>query len=264
MKKITLFLTLLTFLILPLLGNRTLVKAVTPSVTPPATTPTTSLDRAQEIKDRVEERLQEVKDKANRKGFWGTLKQVSNTTLIVDTANGERRVKTSDDTKISLDKKDSNFADLGIGNFLIVNATTDKSENYSAKRISAFSKPPQPGVKRQAVIGKVTSFKADQKLLTITHLKKSLSYDVKVNDKTVITKKVDGKIKKVPFDTITLGDRVVAIAYKEKETSTVFTAKIIHVIPGKAIGQEEPKTTPKPTKAQATSTPKKPSPTTSE
>lgn len=263
MKKLSL---IFTFYLL-LFSYSASAFAISPTPTPPPTgeptstvTPTDPPDRIQQIKDRVTERLEEIKEKAQIRAFWGTLKQINNSTLVLETSRGEKRVKTDDNTKVTLDKKEIKVTDLAIGNFLIVIGTVDKTEILNATKIMAFSKPPKSALKRQVIHGKVTSIQDSIKVLTITNSKKpSLTYEVKVDSKTVITEFVDGKIQKVNFASIAEGDRVVAIATKD---TTLFTAKIIHVIPtsttGKATGQTEDTLTPTPTvkpKSSPTPTP---------
>lgn len=244
MKKI-IFILILLFIF----STTMAVAQTTPT---PKASPTPAEDRLQEIKERVEERLQEIREKGQKKAVWGTLKQISNSTLILDTSRGERRVKTTKETKVSLDKKEVKLTDLGIGNFIIALGSLDANDNFVAKQILAYTKPPKPATVRQAIYGKVTDISTEEKVLTITHPKKpNVVYEVKVTSSTVITKKVDGKIKKVNFEAIVIGDRIVCVAVKDKDSST-FTAKIIHVIPGKAVGLE--KITPTPTTAGTTKT----------
>ncbi|MDP3955225.1 MAG: DUF5666 domain-containing protein [bacterium] len=242
MKKLFLIFTfyLLLFTLAPS------VLAISPTPTPTTTTtPTEAADRVQQIKDRVAERIADIRDKSQIRAFWGTLKQINNSTLVLDTPRGEKRVKTDDNTKITLDKKSVGATDLAIGNFLIVIGTVDNTEMLNATKIMAFSKPPKVVPKRQVIHGKVTNITESNKTLTITNSKKpSLTYDVKVDNKTIITKFVDGKIQKVNFASIAAGDRIVAVAIKD---TTTFTAKIIHVIPGKAVGQTDPEETITPT-----------------
>lgn len=264
MKKIILLFSF-CFLLLPAAAW---AQTPTPKASPTATiTPSpTPTDRLQEIKDRIEERIQEIREKGQKRAVWGILKQINNSTLVLESARGERMVKTTAETKVTLDKKDIKIADLGIGNFLIALGTMDQSDNFVAARILAYSKPPKLATKRQAIYGKVTDISSVEKVLTVTHPKKpSTVYEVKVNDKTIITKKVDDKIKKVNFEAITIGDRIVAVAIQDKDSNS-FTAKLIHVIPGKATGLE--KITPTPTTAGTTKTSptptKKPTPTPTE
>lgn len=234
--------------------------------TTPTPTPSVTPSRLDQIKERVEERIQDIKEKIQTRAFWGTLKQITNSTLIIDSPGGERRVKTDEETKIFLNKKQVKFEDLEIGHFLIVIGTWDtKTETLTAKRVNAYSKPPKPAPKRQAIFGKVSDISGEEKVLMVTHPKKpSIVYEVKVTDKTVITKKVEGSVKKVNFEDIEIGDRIMAVAIKDV-TSNSFTAKLIHVIPGIATGLE--KITPTPTTTgtiSPTPTPKKPTPTPTE
>lgn len=249
MKKIFLLLTFFFFALTPLAAAAQTTPSPHPSITTPA-------ERLKEIRDRVEERIQEVKEKSKTRAFWGTLKEISNSTLVMDTLRGERRVKTTEETKITLDKKKAELADLEIGNFLIVVATLEQNDNLTAQRILAFSKTPKPVPTRQALFGKVSEIKVADKMLVITHLKKGAIFEVRVTEKTIITKKVDEKIKKVNFKDIQVGDRIVAVASKEKEKGA-FVAKLIHVIPG-----QSQNLTPSPAKVSPTPSPTpKPKPT---
>lgn len=198
----------------------------------------TPTEKVQEIRQKAQERVLELKQQAKKRAFWGTLAEITNSTLILETPRGERRVKTDQDTEFFLGKTEIDFEDLEIDNFIIAMGYLDESGTLLTKRIISLKTPPKPAIKRHAVYGKVTDISADEKILAVTHPKKEVTYEVQVTSKTIITKKVEGKMTKVTFADIEMGDRVVAIGTKEEENETI-TARIIHVIPGKAIGLEE-------------------------
>lgn len=207
----------------------------------------TSSTRAQEINDRVKERLEKVENQITKKAFWGTLKAMNNTTLTLDTSKGEQIIKTDDQTTFLSGKTPLKLNDLEIGKFLIVMGTTNADSSLLAKRILLLAKAPKPAPARQAVFGKITDISTEEKILVLTNPKNSgTTFQVKVTDKTVLTKKItDEAVKKVDFAALKIGDRVVAVGTNGNGT---LTAKIIHVIPGKAVGLEENTITPTPTK----------------
>lgn len=239
-----------------LLCSFTPTLAQTPS--PEATSPA---NIREEIKERVKERIEQIQTEFKKRAFWGTLKEISNSTLVLKTPRGEKRVKTTEETKfVGPGQKQIKFQDLEIGNFIIAMGFWQENGTLTAKRVIVLSKPPKPTIKRQAVYGKVVDVSKEEKLLSLTNLiKNDITYEVGATGATIITKMVEGKIKKMDFSAISLGDRVVAVGVKEEESETL-TAKLIHVIPGKAEGIEK-KLSPAPTEGPTPTPTKKPTPT---
>ena len=218
-----------------LLLNTSAAFAQTPTNTP---TPTAS----QEIKEKVQERIDQIKENAQKKAFWGTLKTINDTTLVLDSPRGEKRIKT-DNTTLFVDsaKKTLKIADLEIGNFVIAMGFWTENGTLQGKRLIVLKTAPKRAPVRIAFMGKITDIAKDENILSITQIKKDgLTYEVSVTSKTVLTKKVDGSVKKVLFSALTTGDRLIVIGTKEQVNNAV-TAKIIHVIPSTSV------TTPIPT-----------------
>lgn len=236
MKRVTKKILVLTFAFLILAAP---VIAQTPTPEEEATPP----GRVQEIREQAKEKVMALRATAKKRAYWGNLTEVSNSTLILENPRGERRVKTDEDAKFFLGKAEIAFEDLEIDNFIIAMGYVDENGTLQAKRIISLKKPPKPAVKRHAVYGKVSDISGDEKILALTHPKKDITYEVQVTGSTRITKRVEGKMKKVNFSAIEIGDRVVAIGTKEKESETII-ARILHVIPGKAKGLEKITPTP--------------------
>lgn len=215
------------------------------SPTPEEETATPPAEIREEIKERVQERIEGIRQAVTKRAFWGSLTEITNSTLVLDSPRGERRVLTDKETTfVGAAKEEIKFADLEIGNFIIAMGYLNENGTLTAKRVIALKKPPTPTIKRLAVFGKVTDIDEKDKILTLSHPKTQTTFKVQVTGSTIITKKVEGKIKKVVFTEIEIGDRIVAVGTREKEGG-ILTAKIIHVIPGKAEGLE--KITPIPT-----------------
>jgi len=259
MKYIALIATLLYCYVATL----TLTSAQTPTVKSTLTPTPTSTASSEDIKEKVQARIEEINDKAKKRAFWGTLKEINGTTLVISGPRGEKRIKTDDTTKfVDSAKKEIKITDLEIGNFVISLGFWKENGTLEGKRVLVLKTAPKPAIKRNALSGKVNEIVKEEKVLSLTSGKDNQNtLEVQFNSKTVITKKVDGKIKKVLFSAITVGDRIVIVATKETDNNG-FTAKIAHIIPGLATGQNKvtptpsTKLTPTPTK-KLTPTPTK-------
>ncbi len=112
------------------------------------------------------------------------------------------------------------------------------------KRILVLTKPPKPATKRYAVYGKVADISKDEKILSLVHFKNpEITYEIKITSKTIISTSVDGETKKVNFDSIAVGDKLVTVGIKEDENETL-TAKLIYLV-----SEKTKETTPTPTKS---------------
>lgn len=205
----------------------------------------------QDIKEKVQERIEQISQQAKTKAFFGTLKEINTTTLIIEGPKGERRIKTDESTQfVNPSKKTLKLTDLEIGNFIIAMGFWKENGTLEGKRVVVLPQEPKKPAPRIAFMGKITDISKDEKILSVTEIKKDgITYEVKVNDKTMLlTKQTDGKINKVSFESLALGDRLVIIGLKEKENNAV-TAKIIHVIPLSSASTPTPtiKLTPTPT-----------------
>lgn len=248
MKKI-LILTILTLTIFyistPVFAQEENIPTLPKSPRARLATPTPEDDRQDEIKKRVQNRLENIKEANKKRAFWGTISNISSTSLTINSLGTTRTIKLSDETKITLDKKDSEWTDLKVGFFVIVLGSVDSEDNMAAKLIMAYSKVPKPTPARTAIFGKITNISEDENLIDVLGFKKEgLTSKIKVNNSTIITKKIDGSIKKVKFADLAKGDIVVVIGTKPDDT---ILAKIVHVIPGKAspTPTKTPTTTPK-------------------
>ena len=226
------------------------------SPTPEATSPAVQQLR-EKVKEIVREKIEEVK-MGQKRAFFGEISQISGSVITITNPRGERQIKVSEDTKIlSIGRKEIKLQDLEIGSFVIAMGYLGDNGILEARRIVVIEKPKPPA--REVAFGKVTDISAEEKILTVKNEKKGITYTVVVTEKTIITKKGETKIEKVNFSAIEKGDRVVAIGTPTENETKLITAKIIHVIPGKATGQEvtpTPKASPTPTpKSTLTPTP---------
>lgn len=192
------------------------------------------------VREKVRERVQEIRQGIPR-GYFGEIKQIGDQEFTLATRQEEIQVTVSTETKIiGKNKQNLEFKDLKVGDHCITMGYLTGNKTLEAKRIVLIprSKPPI----RITAFGRVTDISQEEKVLTVKNEKRSLTYTVSINEKTVITKKVDTRIEKVDFSAIKIGDRVIVVGTHKENEEKIINAKIIHVIPGKALGQE--KTTP--------------------
>lgn len=248
--SIFIFLILCSMLTLP-------VRAVSPTSTPtttPTEAPQGSIEEKiqeirEEVKKKVREKIEETK-KGMKAAYVGEVTDITDSTLTLNTSRGERSVMVATDTVIiGKGSKKLALKDLEIGNFVLAMGYLADNNLLEAKRIVVSAKPKL--IVREVAFGKVTDISPDEKILTVKNEKKNLLYTIEVTDKTIITKKADGSVKKVKFTDIAKSDRLVAIGTPTENEEKIIVAKLIHVIPGLALGQEKPTTTvtPKPTKS---------------
>ncbi|MBM3209393.1 hypothetical protein FJZ40_03825 [Candidatus Shapirobacteria bacterium] len=220
--------------------TRAIVIDDTASPTGTLSVPTGSLkEKVQEIrqlvKEKVQERIEEIKKNGTRRAYVGQIATINSTegTLTVDTKKGTRSVTTNEETKIVDAKRQPvEFSSLKVDDLIIAMGIVNEEDVMTAKRIVVMAKPKTPPPNRRAIHGQVTQIKSAEKTVTITRLpKKDLNYTIKATNETKITKKVDGKVQKVEFAKITVGDWLMAVGTWDEKKS-ILTAKIIHVVPG--------------------------------
>jgi len=197
------------------------------------------------VKEKVKERVQEIRQGIPR-AYFGEIKQIGSQEFTLQTRREEIQVTVGSETKIiGKNKQDLQFKDLKLGDYCIAMGFLNENRALEAKRIVLIPKPKPP--KRIAFWGKVSDISSEEKILTVINEKKGLTYTVAVNEKTIITKKVGTSIQRANFSAIEIGDKVAVVGTPSESEEKIVTAKIIHVIPGKAIGTQKPSPSPSPT-----------------
>jgi len=201
------------------------------------------------VREKVRERVEEVRQGIPR-AYFGEIKQIGSQEFTLETRREEIQVKVSAETKIvGKNKQNLEFKDLKVGDYCIAMGYSTENKALEAKRIVLISKPKPP--LRATIFGKVTDISEEEKVLTVKNERRGLTYTIATSEKTMITKKGETRIEKVDFSAIKIGDRVVVVGTRKENEEKIINAKIIHVIPGKALGQEKttptPKSSPSPT-----------------
>lgn len=216
------------------------------------------------LKEKVEEKLTQLANKP--RALIGKITDIQEGSLLIETKTGIKQLKLSEDTKIIDNrddtKKNLETKDLVIGDQVIAMGWTDTKDVLDTKRILVVGA--LPVTTKRAVYGVVQEIKKDS--LVLKHPKKDDIWTIRVDSKTRATKKIDEKMEKVSFSEVQAGDRVAVVGNLDKAVNTL-VAKLIHVIPGKALGSDmQNPTSPSPTPSlKSSATPKptsSPKPTT--
>ncbi len=215
-----------------------------------AQTPTPADDEiSPEIKEKVQERIEAIQESGSRKAaYFGTIADVSNSTLTIESEKGERKIKTDEETDLIGEKGQAiKLEDLEIDDFIIALGYLETDGLLLGKRISVLAEEPEPAETREAVYGEVADISGEEEVISLSSLKDEVTYEIDVTSKTTIEKKVDDKTEEIDFDEIEIGDRLAAVGIKKNDNGTI-TASVIYLIPAGAETAEE-ELTPTPTAA---------------
>lgn len=202
-------------------------KSLTPTLPSPITTTTPIAspsagsieEKVKEIretvKEKVQEKIQEIKDRVEKKGYVGILKEMTDSTLTLETLSGEKLITVDKEAKIiGANKKDIKLKDLEIDQKLICMGTLDENNILVAKRIVVVPLPTKPLPKKNAFIGRIFSIDLKTKVLSLINPKKaSQKFQVKVVDKITIFN--PGSLADLKE-----GDLLIIVTSQEKENDT--------------------------------------------
>jgi len=207
-----------------------------------------------EIKEKVQERIEAIKETGSRKAaYYGTLTDISNSTLTIESEKGERKIQTDEETElIGENSQEIELEDLEIDDFIIALGFIETDGLLLGKRVTVLSEEPEPAESREAVYGEVADVSQEEEVISLSHLIDETIYEIEIISKTIIQKKTGEKIEEIEFEEIEIGDRLAAVGTKGNDNGTI-TASVIYLIPSETeeVGEEEevtptPKATPTP------------------
>ena len=207
-----------------------------------------------EIKEKVQERIEAIKETGSRKAaYFGTLTDVSNSTLTIESVKGERKIQADEEADFIGEKGQViDLEDLEIDDFIIALGYIETDGLLLGKRVTVLSEEPEPAESREAVYGEVADVSSEEEVISLSSLKDEIVYEIEITSKTTIEKKVGEKIEEIEFEEIEIGNRLAAVGIKENENGTI-TASVIYLIPAETgVEEEEEEITPTP---KATPTP---------
>lgn len=186
-------------------------------------------DKARQILEAVREKIKAKQMEPKRKAYVGTLKSISNSTLVLETRIGIKQVKVSSEAAFlrinETVKKEIKFDDLTIGELTIAMGYVADNEVLEAKRI-IISEEPKEEPKREAVCGTIEEINLKKNIIVIKELKTEKTWSLKITSKTEITKKKEGEIGKIDLEEIETGERLVAIGFLGEEENSLKASRI--------------------------------------
>jgi len=200
---------------------------------------------AQDLRDKVKEIVREQivqTQKGQKMAFFGEITDIADLNLKIETNEGQKTLNIATDAAIvSKAGKKMKISELVTGVFAIAMGYAENTNLLGVRRLVLIEKP--AAVEKEAAFGKVTDISSVEKIITIKNEKQNLIYTVEIDDKTLINKKVDGKIQKVKFETITKNDKIIAIGTPSENEHKIITAKTVYVTTENSPTLTEEKTT---------------------
>lgn len=183
------------------------------------------------VREKVKEKLGDLIKKPQ--ATIGSIAQITDHTIEVKTQIDQKTqlIATGDETKLFQitkgKRKEIKFEDLALSqNILAMGLKNDKGV-LDGKRLIVLTDEPPLKNDKQVAYGNVSIL--GKNTLTVKHPKTAEERSIKVIGSTKITGKIDdGKIAKINFMDIKIGDRLVALG--RADDKGLLTASSIHVI----------------------------------
>ena len=206
------------------------VKAVSPT---PATSSAGKNQKVEDIRQAIEKEVRDKLDQAQKGqklAFVGTVSEINGLNLTLQTNDGDQKLNIATDAAlIGKGGKKITMKDLKTNLFTIAMGFMEENDVLGVRRLVVSEKPKT--VSKEIAFGKVTDISKEENVITVKNEKKNIIYTVEITDKTIITKKVDGKIQKVKLEVIETGDYLITIGAPTENEHKLVTAKIIYIIP---------------------------------
>lgn len=194
-----------------------------------ATPSSQSTSSAQKIREAVQEKIKAYST-GRPAGFVGTLKDLADLTLTIETKNGLKQASTSSETTILRlskgSKKTIEFADLTLKEAVIALGYKLENNVLDAKRVIVTTEiTPLP--EREIIIGNITE--KQKNLLTLKTVKNEIK-KMKIDTKTVLTMKNDGQIEEIESEDLGLDNRLIAICKPAAKPDEPLTVLRLHLL----------------------------------
>lgn len=214
----------------------------------PSPGPDSEAEAVEGIREAVREEVQKRLEQASvgqKKAVVGTLTDIINTTLVLDTRQGEVSVRVATDAAILRNRQEIGFEDLELDEYAIAMGYLDEEGQLLGRRI-VVSDQPEPR-DRLSVFGQVTATENGD--LTLRHPQTGQSWTVISSGNTTITKMAAGEKEEIDFDQIAEGDKVVVVGRADEDVPNTLRAILLHVVSSQEPETEavEPEKTPEAT-----------------
>ncbi len=163
-----------------------------------------------------------------KKGAFGQIVNINQSTLTIETNNGETNIKVASDSALigESGKKITND-DLEKDMFIIAMGYIDENLDLEARRLVVDQKPETSD--KQIISGIVTDISNEEKIITIKNEKSGVIYTLMIETKTDLQKQDQEKTEFKDFQT---GDYFVAIGTTSKNENKIINATSVFAIQG--------------------------------
>ncbi len=217
------------YMVIWLIGQLFVSAAFAQEATDSATTSTTAEEKAQQIREAVQEK---IKSYATGKpyAFVGTVKNLANQTLTIETKNGLKQASTSAQTTLlrltKQTRKEIEFSDLELQESVIAMGYLNESGALEVKRLIATEITPPPT--RKIIMGKVSEI--EKSVLTIKNPKSEEIWQIKIDTKSEMTMKEKGEMTEIKLEDIGLDDRLIAICKPAPQENQPLPVLHLHLL----------------------------------
>lgn len=175
----------------------------------------------------------------NNQAVIGSVESVTGSTVVLEEKKSKKKTEAvvGQDTRIiGQDKKLLKVGALKLKDLIAIvsSGSGDATDSGKLKVIKIFVKEATVAaqLKRRAVQGVITKISGN--VLSLTHqIQRDRTYTVVVTEQTVIKLKSEEATGSANLASLVVGQRIVAVG---EPSDSGIVAKLIHVIPGKAIG----------------------------
>ena len=131
---------------------------------------------------------------------------------------------------MGLKREKLSFEDLETGQRLIAMGYLQPDNALEAKRIVFLPEKEEKRIIR-TTFGTIIDKSKEEEILVITpHQNQNQEYEVVLNKKTLLRRRVNGKIKKVKYENLQTGQKVIVVIAPTKSNSSTYNAKLILIL----------------------------------
>lgn len=217
------------FLLFFFLNSHTKILAVniTPTETPQSVNSNIE-DVRKKVQEAVQKKLNETTPSSNKKGIIGTIIQIDDKQIVINSKNITTTLSISADT-VFIDSKQNKIkiAKVKVGQEVLVIGILNENKTLEAKRI-VFIDLKSLENKYQTVVGKIVDISKSSPVFVLVPVNnKDTQYQIETDSKTEI---IDKNNKKLNLNNLTSGQTIIAVIKpNEKIAKTFYVTKIINL-----------------------------------
>jgi len=185
----------------------------------------------EKVRKKVEEKLKTIISKRKKRGWIGIVEEKTTTGFKLKVKDEIRTVTISEEVQIvGLKREKLSFEDLETGQRLIAMGYLQPDNALEAKRIVFLPEKEEKRVIKTTFGTIIDKSKEEEILVIAPHQNQNQEYEVVLNKKTLLRRRVNGKIKKVKYENLQTGQKVIVVIAPTKSNSSTYNAKLILIL----------------------------------